>query len=175
MRSAAHARRRRQVLRRATGLTIPMLLLGGLLLPAAAPAARAATCGTTAITTSVLSPGGVAGAASAARVSASAAGPSPASAGRQQTPAPLAGQVTITSPGGMESRRGVPARLQIRGSAGLTYRAAGLPPGLAISPAGLITGTGRTPGTRTVTVTATSASGATAATTFVWTISPPSS
>ena len=85
----------------------------------------------------------------------------------------------------MESRRGVPARLQIKGSAGLTYRATGLPPGLVISPAGLppglvifpaglITGTGRTPGTRTVTVTATSASGATAVTTFVWTISPPS-
>ncbi len=69
----------------------------------------------------------------------------------------------------------MPARLQIKGPAGLTYRAAGLPPGVAISPAGLITGTGRTPGTRTVTVTATSASGATAATTFVWTISPPSS
>src|SRR5260370_559438 len=33
MRSAAQARRLRQVLRRATGLTIPMLLLGGLLLP----------------------------------------------------------------------------------------------------------------------------------------------
>jgi beta-glucosidase len=75
----------------------------------------------------------------------------------------------------MESRRGAPARLQIRGAAGLTYRATGLPPGLVIPPAGLITGTGRTPGTRTVTVTATSASGATAVTTFVWTISPPSS
>jgi beta-glucosidase len=125
-----------------------------------------------AITTSVQSPDGV---ASAARVSAAAAGPSPASASRQQTPAPLAAQVTITSPGGMESRRGAPARLQIKGPAGLTYRATGLPPGLVISPAGLITGTGRTPGTRTVTVTATSASGATAVTTFVWTISPPSS
>jgi len=71
------------------------------------------------------------------------------------------------------ARRG--ARPQIKGSSGLTYRATGLPPGLVISPAGLITGTGRTPGTRTVTVTATSASGATAVTTFVWTISPPSS
>jgi beta-glucosidase len=128
-----------------------------------------------AITTSVQSPDGVAGAASTAQAVAPAAGSSPASAGRQQTPAPLAGQVTITSPGGMQSRRGVPARLQIKGSAGLTYRATGLPPGLAISPAGLITGTGRTPGTRTVTVTGTSASGATAATTFVWTISPSSS
>jgi hypothetical protein len=47
MRSAAHARRLRQVLRRAAGLAVPMLLLGGLFLPAAVPAARAATCGTT--------------------------------------------------------------------------------------------------------------------------------
>ena len=69
----------------------------------------------------------------------------------------------------------MPARLQIKGSAGLTCRAAGLPPGLAISPAGLITGTGRAPGTRTVMVSGTSASGATAATTFIWAISPPSS
>jgi len=47
MRSAAQARRLRQVLRRAAVLAVPMLLLGGLLLPAAVPAARAATCGTT--------------------------------------------------------------------------------------------------------------------------------
>jgi hypothetical protein len=47
MRSAAHARRLRQVLRRAVGLAAPMLLLGGLFLPAAVPAARAATCGPT--------------------------------------------------------------------------------------------------------------------------------
>ena len=65
--------------------------------------------------------------------------------------------------GGLLLPAGVPGP-QIKGSAGLTYRATGL-----------ITGTGRTPGTRTVTVTATSASGATAVTTFVWTISPPSS
>ena len=47
MRSAAPARRLRQVLRRAAGLTVPMLLLGGLFLPAAVPAARAATYGPT--------------------------------------------------------------------------------------------------------------------------------
>ena len=88
MRSAAHARRLRQVLRRAAGLTVPMLLPGGL--------------------------------------------PPPA---------------------------GVPARLRIKGSAGLTYRATGLPPGLVISPPGLITGAGRTPGRRAVTVSATSAPG----------------
>ena len=155
MRSAAPARRLRQVLRRAAGLAVPMLLLGGLLQRA------------------VPRRGGRGGQRRAGqRVS---GGSLPRQRRRQQAPAPLAGQVTITSPGGMQSRRGVPARLQIKGSAGLTYRATGLPPGLVISPAGLITGTGRTPGTRTVTVTATSASGATAVTTFVWTISPPNS
>ena len=104
MRSAAHARRLRQVLRRAAGLTVPMLLPGGL--------------------------------------------PPPA---------------------------GVPARLQIKGSAGLTYRATGLPPGLVISPAGLVTG----PAGRLAAAPSRSARrrprGATAVTTFVWTISPPGS
>ena len=80
----------------------------------------------------------------------------------------------ITGPGGVESRRGVTAPVQIEGSAGLAYRATGVPPGLVISPAGLITGTGWTRGPRTVTVTATPASGGTAVTTFAWTISPPS-
>ena len=47
MRSAAHARRLRQVLRRAAVLAVPVLLLGGLLLPAGVSPARAATCGTT--------------------------------------------------------------------------------------------------------------------------------
>jgi beta-glucosidase len=148
-----------------------------------------------AITTSVLSPGGVASASPASAAAGSAAAGSAAagsaaagsaaagsaaagtasagSAGGQPAPAPLAGPVRITSPGGMESRRGVPARLQITGSAGLTYHATGLPAGLTISPAGLITGAGRTPGTRTVTVTGTAAAGATTATTFVWTVSPP--
>jgi hypothetical protein len=101
MRSAAHARRLRQVLRRAAGLTVPMLLPGGLPLPA-----------------------------------------------------------------------GVPARPQIKGSAGLAYSAAGLPPGLVISPAGLITALAgrlapapsRSPRRRP--------RGATAVTTFAWTISP---
>jgi beta-glucosidase len=123
------------------------------------------------ITTSVLSPDGAAEAAAAALSPGRVAGP-----GRAAGPpaaAPLAGRVTITSPGGMDSRRGGPARLQIKGPAGLTYRAAGLPAGLAISPAGLITGAGRALGTSTVTVTGTSASGASASTTFVWTISPP--
>ena len=45
-------------------------------------------------------------------------------------------------------------------------------PGQAISPAGLITGAGRTLGTSTVTVTGTPASGASACTSFAWTISP---
>ena len=48
----------------------------------------------------------------------------------------------------------------------------GAPAGQAISPAGLITGAGRTLGTSTVTVTGTPASGASACTSFAWTISP---
>jgi hypothetical protein len=34
----------------------------------------------------------------------------------------------ITGPGGVESRRGVTAPRQIEGSAGLAYRATGVPP-----------------------------------------------
>ena len=71
-------------------------------------------------------------------------------------------QASAASPG---------TRLQIRGSAGLRYSAAGLPPGLAISPSGLISGTGAKPGTSTVTVTGKSATGASTTTTFIWTVS----
>ena len=74
---------------------------------------------------------------------------------------PRAAGLTVPAllPGGLPRPAGVPACLHIKGSAGLTYRAAGRLPGLVISPAGLITGTGRTPGSRTVTVTATPAPG----------------
>jgi beta-glucosidase len=82
----------------------------------------------------------------------------------------------VSNPGGMESRHGVAASLQIKGPSGLAYRATGLPAGLTISPSGLITGTGRKPGTSTVTVTGTSATrtsvaAAASTITFIWTVS----
>jgi hypothetical protein len=65
------------------------------------------------------------------------------------------------------------AVLTAPGAPGLTYHAAGRPAGPAISLAALITGTARTRGTSTVTVTGAPAPGASVATTSVWTISPP--
>ena len=71
----------------------------------------------------------------------------------------------------MESRHGTAASLQIHGRAGLSYTATGLPAGLAISRSGLISGTGRSAGTWTVTVTGKSAAGAFTTITFIWTVS----
>jgi beta-glucosidase len=53
----------------------------------------------------------------------------------------------------------------------LTYSAAGLPAGLSISSAGVISGTPTTAGTTTVTVTAKDGNGAYATQSFVWTVS----
>jgi hypothetical protein len=55
----------------------------------------------------------------------------------------------------------------------LTYTATGLQAGLVISSTGTITGTPTTPGTSSVTVTATDLSGAQGAVTFNWTITAP--
>jgi hypothetical protein len=100
----------------ASGLTIPMLLLGGLLLPAAAPAARAATCGTTNL------------------------------ALNQPTTASSTENASFPASAAVELAQKI----------------------------SLLHGNGAS-ATVTFPVTGTSASGATAATTFVWTISPPSS
>jgi beta-glucosidase len=54
----------------------------------------------------------------------------------------------------------------------LTYSATGLPAGLSISAAGVISGTATANGTATVTVTAKDGTGAYAAVSFVWTVSP---
>jgi beta-glucosidase len=54
----------------------------------------------------------------------------------------------------------------------LTYSATGLPAGLSISSAGVISGTPTADGTSTVTVTATDGTGAYATQSFVWTVSP---
>ncbi len=54
----------------------------------------------------------------------------------------------------------------------LTYSASGLPAGLSISAAGVISGTPTANGTSTVTVTAKDGNGASASQSFVWTVSP---
>ncbi len=81
------------------------------------------------------------------------------------------GGAHVSNPFGMSSRTGVAANLQIGGDSGLTYSATGLPAGLNITAGGLISGTGTTRGTSTVTVTGTATSGAKASVTFVWTVS----
>jgi beta-glucosidase len=79
--------------------------------------------------------------------------------------------VSVTNPHGMSSPRHAAVNWTFQpGTAGLTYTATGLPAGLAISPAGVITGVATTAGTSTVTVTATDHSGASGSATFVWTV-----
>jgi beta-glucosidase len=83
--------------------------------------------------------------------------------------------VTVVNPRGMSSSVGSGVSLPVRAvtTAGgeLTFRATGLPAGLSISRAGVISGTARHAGTRTVTVSATDATGATGRVSFVWTTS----
>ncbi|MCZ4123691.1 glycoside hydrolase family 3 C-terminal domain-containing protein [Streptomyces sp. H39-S7] len=87
------------------------------------------------------------------------------------------GSVAVTNPHGMSSRTGAPVRLAIAarttGSAGPApvFAATGLPKGLSISRAGVISGTATAPGTSTVSVTATAPTGATGTAGFVWTVS----
>ncbi len=90
--------------------------------------------------------------------------------------AQLGQPVTIASPGPQEGIAGSPVSVlaPARDSnprQSLSYAATGLPAGLSISPAsGRITGWPTTPGTRTVTVTASDRTGAFATTTFTWTV-----
>ncbi|WP_371477132.1 discoidin domain-containing protein [Kitasatospora sp. NBC_00315] len=83
--------------------------------------------------------------------------------------------VTLTNPHGMSSPLSTPVSLAVAGrsSAGaqLTFTATGLPAGLAISPAGVISGTATAAGTSTVRVTAADGSGASGSASFVWTVS----
>src|SRR5205823_14544875 len=55
----------------------------------------------------------------------------------------------------------------------LTYSATGLPPGLTISPSGLITGTTTQAGSYTVNVTATDSTSASGGTSFAWNVTAP--
>ena len=86
--------------------------------------------------------------------------------------------VTLASPGPQASLAGQGASaVTLSGTDStsgqtLTYSATGLPAGLSISSAGVISGTPTTDGTSTVTVTAKDGNGAYAAQSFVWTVSP---
>jgi hypothetical protein len=85
--------------------------------------------------------------------------------------------VTVTNPGSQSGQVGTAiAGVQVQASdsaAGqtLTYSATGLPPGLSISPSGLITGTPTTAGSYTVSVTATDSTGAAGSASFAWSVS----
>jgi F5/8 type C domain/Beta-1,3-glucanase/Putative Ig domain len=83
--------------------------------------------------------------------------------------------VTVTNPGSQTSTVGTAVSLQMQASDSvsgqtLAYTASGLPAGLSISPAGLITGTPTTASTSTATVTATDSTGATGSAAFSWTV-----
>ena len=84
--------------------------------------------------------------------------------------------VTVTNPGNQTTAAGAAVRLQIQATDSasgqtLAYSATGLPAGLSISTAGLITGTPTATGTSTVSVTAKDATGASANAAFTWTVS----
>jgi len=84
--------------------------------------------------------------------------------------------VTVTNPGSQVSTVGAAVSLQIQASdsasgQALTYSATGLPTGLSISSAGLITGTPSAAGSSNVTVTAKDGTGAAGSTSFGWNVS----
>lgn len=81
--------------------------------------------------------------------------------------------ITVTNPGAQTSNVGSSSKLQMNGTDGtsgqtLKWSATGLPAGMSISAAGLITGIPSAPGMASVTVTATDGTGANYSTTFLW-------
>ena len=94
------------------------------------------------------------------------------------TSSQLGAPVTLANPGPQASLAGTAASsVTLSGKDAtsgqtLAYSAAGLPAGLSISSGGVISGTPTTDGTTTVTITAKDGNGASAAQSFVWTISP---
>ena len=97
-----------------------------------------------------------------------------ARAASTSTPASTGGGVTVNRPDTQKDPVGsaiTPLQAIARDStagAVLTFSASGLPPGLAISPAGLISGTPGTGGQYSVTVTATDQTGAGGSASFTW-------
>jgi beta-glucosidase len=94
------------------------------------------------------------------------------------TSSQLGAPVTLANPGPQASLAGSAASaVTLSGTDAtsgqtLTYSATGLPAGLSISSAGVISGTPTTDGTSTVTITAKDGTGAYASQSFVWTVSP---
>ncbi|MGQ0842079.1 S8 family peptidase, partial [Actinokineospora sp.] len=85
------------------------------------------------------------------------------------------GSPSATNPGSQTGTVGTAASLQLSASGGTppyTWAATGLPAGLSINSAGLITGTPTTAATYTVTATVTDSASRTGSTTFTWTINP---
>jgi beta-glucosidase len=77
----------------------------------------------------------------------------------------------LVNPHGMSSPAGQAVNWSVTGGVpGRTWSAAGLPAGLAISPAGVVTGTATTRGTTTVQITAKAPDGTSDSMTFVWTV-----
>jgi hypothetical protein len=84
------------------------------------------------------------------------------------------GSVTVANPGSKTGTVGTSASLQLSASGGTspyTWTATGLPTGLSISSAGLISGTPSAAGTFTVSATAKDSTGATGSASFSWTVS----
>jgi Ricin-type beta-trefoil lectin domain/Putative Ig domain len=85
-----------------------------------------------------------------------------------------ANTITINNPGPQATMPGAAISMQLTYSdnGGLvpTFTAAGLPTGLGISAAGVISGTPTTPGTYTPTITATDSTGSAGTASFTWTI-----
>ncbi|MEC3978115.1 Ig domain-containing protein [Amycolatopsis sp. H20-H5] len=83
------------------------------------------------------------------------------------------GTVSAVNPGAQSGTVGQAASVQLSatgGTAPYTWSATGLPAGLSISSAGLVSGTPSTAGSFTVTATATDAASATGSTSFAWTV-----
>jgi len=85
-----------------------------------------------------------------------------------------ANTVTVTNPGSQTTTVGATVSLQTAatdsGGASLTFSATGLPPGLSISAAGLISGSPSAAGTYPVTLTATDTTNASGSATFTFTV-----
>ena len=83
--------------------------------------------------------------------------------------------ITVTNPGTQTSTIGTAVSLQVAASDSasgqtLTYSATGLPAGLSISPAGLISGTPTTHGSSSTTVKATDTTSVSGSATFTWNV-----